>query len=59
MMRRGRPTPGFIEPCRRRLRLLAYIDTYWVLAVGAAIMFFLSFVLKKNDPHGGGAAAVG
>jgi MFS transporter, DHA2 family, multidrug resistance protein len=38
---------------------LAYIDTYWVLAVGAAIMFCLSFVLKKNDPHGGGAAAVG
>ena len=39
---------------------LAYIDTYWVLAVGAAIMFCLSFLLKKNDPHsGGGAEAVG
>jgi DHA2 family multidrug resistance protein len=38
---------------------LAYIDTYWVLAVGAAIMFCLSFVLKKNDPRAGGAAAVG
>jgi DHA2 family multidrug resistance protein len=32
---------------------LAYIDTYMVLAVGAAIMFFLAFALKKNDPRGG------
>jgi DHA2 family multidrug resistance protein len=31
---------------------LAYIDTYMVLAVGAAIMFFLSFALKKNQPGG-------
>jgi DHA2 family multidrug resistance protein len=33
---------------------LAYIDTFMVLAVGAGIMFFLAFVLKKNDPGGGG-----
>ena len=33
---------------------LAYIDTFMVLAVGAAIMFCLTFVLKKNDPGGGG-----
>jgi DHA2 family multidrug resistance protein len=33
---------------------LAYIDTFMVLSVGAAIMFFLSFLLKKNDPRGGG-----
>jgi hypothetical protein len=26
-----------------------------VLSVGAAIMFFLAFVLKRNDPGGGGA----
>jgi MFS transporter, DHA2 family, multidrug resistance protein len=38
---------------------LAYIDTFMVLAVGAAIMFFLTFVLKKNEPGGGGAEAVG
>jgi MFS transporter, DHA2 family, multidrug resistance protein len=31
---------------------LAYIDTYWVLAIGAAIMFVLSFALKKNEPGG-------
>jgi DHA2 family multidrug resistance protein len=34
---------------------LAYIDTFKVLAVGSAIMFCLSFALKKNDPGGGGA----
>jgi DHA2 family multidrug resistance protein len=34
--------------------LLAYIDTYWVLAAGGAIMFFLSFALKKNEPGEGG-----
>jgi DHA2 family multidrug resistance protein len=31
---------------------LAYIDTFWVLAVGAAIMFVLSFALKKNELGG-------
>jgi MFS transporter, DHA2 family, multidrug resistance protein len=34
---------------------LAYIDTFMVLSVGAGIMFCLSFMLKKNDPGGGGA----
>ena len=33
---------------------LAYIDTFMVLAVAAAIMFCLSFFLRKNDPGGGG-----
>ena len=33
---------------------LAYIDTFMVLCVGAAIMFFITFFLKKNDPGGGG-----
>ncbi len=33
---------------------LAYIDTFMVLCVAAAIMFCLSFVLEKNDPGGGG-----
>lgn len=32
---------------------LAYIDTFMVLCVGAAIMFGLAFVLKKNDVGGG------
>ena len=38
---------------------LAYIDTFWVLCVGAAIMFVLSFALKKNHPGAGGEVAVG
>jgi MFS transporter, DHA2 family, multidrug resistance protein len=38
---------------------LAYIDTFWVLCIGAAIMFLLSFALKKNHPGAGGEVAVG
>jgi DHA2 family multidrug resistance protein len=38
---------------------LAYIDTFAILAVGAAIMFLLSFALKKNEPGAGGEVAVG
>jgi DHA2 family multidrug resistance protein len=38
---------------------LAYIDTFWVLCVGAGIMFLLSFALRKNEPGGGGEVAVG
>ena len=35
---------------------LAYIDMFWILAVVGAIMFVLSFFLKKNDPRAGGEA---
>src|SRR5438046_2161462 len=38
---------------------LAYIDTFWVLCLGAAIMFGLSFALKRNKPGAGGEVAVG
>jgi len=38
---------------------LAYIDTFWVLAVGAGIMFLLSFALRKNEPGGDGEVVVG
>jgi len=38
---------------------LAYVDTFMVLAVGSAIMFFLSFILKKNSPGSGGDLAAG
>jgi DHA2 family multidrug resistance protein len=38
---------------------LAYIDVFWILAAGAAIMFLLSFGLRPNQPGAGGAAAVG
>jgi DHA2 family multidrug resistance protein len=32
---------------------LAYIDTFAVLATGAAIMFLLSFALRRNEPGAG------
>jgi len=38
---------------------LAYIDTFSILAVISAVMFLLSFALKKNEPGGGGEVAVG
>ncbi len=33
---------------------LAYIDTFMVLAVLASMMFVLAFIVRKNDPGGGG-----
>ena len=33
---------------------LAYIDTFMVLCGGRRNHVFLAFVLKKNDPGGGG-----
>ena len=33
---------------------LAYVDTFMVLSIAAGIMFFLSFMLKRNDPATGG-----
>ncbi|HKO20955.1 MAG TPA: DHA2 family efflux MFS transporter permease subunit [Acidobacteriaceae bacterium] len=35
---------------------LAFIDAYWLLAVGALIMFCLTFLLKRNDPRATGGA---
>lgn len=32
---------------------LAYIDTYTLLATGSAIMFVLSFMLRRNQPGAG------
>jgi len=29
---------------------LAYLDTFWILSVGAAIMCFFSFMLRRNQP---------
>jgi DHA2 family multidrug resistance protein len=42
------------ESLQAQAASLAYIDTFMILAVGAAVMFFLAFVLKSNDPGGGG-----
>ena len=30
---------------------LSYIDTFWLLGIATGIMFLLSFLLRKNDPH--------
>ena len=30
---------------------LAYIDAYHVFSVAAAVLFLISFFLKKNEPH--------
>jgi DHA2 family multidrug resistance protein len=38
---------------------LAYIDTYMLLGIAASIMFLLSWMVKKNDPHAAGAVEVG
>jgi hypothetical protein len=32
---------------------LSYVDAYWLLAVSAAVMFFISFVLRRNEPGKG------
>ena len=53
----GQAYSRIYEGLQAQAASLAYIDTFMVLAVGAAIMFCLSFVLKKNDP-GGGATIV-
>ncbi len=37
---------------------LSYIDVFFVLSVIAGIMFFLSFLLRKNDTHGGGKTVI-
>jgi MFS transporter, DHA2 family, multidrug resistance protein len=37
---------------------LSYIDIYWLLAVVSALMFFLSFLLAKNELGAGGEVAM-
>ena len=43
---------------RDQAQTLAYIDTYWTLAIVAGLMFCLSFMLKGNDPRSGGSQPV-
>ena len=38
---------------------LSYLDAFMVLAVSAGIMFFVSFVIRRNDPKAGGEVAIG
>ena len=37
---------------------MAYIDTFKLLAIGSIIMFFMAFILKRNNPGKGAAMAV-
>ena len=48
----------FYEMVQAQAQALAYIDTFWLLAVGAAVMFAFAFVLDRNDPRAGGHASV-
>jgi MFS transporter, DHA2 family, multidrug resistance protein len=38
--------------------VLAYVDMYWLLAMGSVIMFVASFLLKRNEPGKGGRVSV-
>jgi DHA2 family multidrug resistance protein len=42
---------------RAQAAALSYIDLYFILAIAAAVMFALSFLMKKNNPGHGGAVA--
>ena len=39
------------ETVQHQASTLSYIDTFWLLGIGAGIMLLLSFLLKKNDPR--------
>jgi hypothetical protein len=28
---------------------LSYVDVYWILGIGSALMVFLSFMMRKNE----------
>jgi DHA2 family multidrug resistance protein len=47
------------QSMQNQAQLLSYIDAYKVLAIGAGIMFVLSFAIRKNDPRAGGEVAIG
>ena len=38
--------------------VLSYVDVYWLLAMGSLIMFFASFLLKRNEPGKGAKVSV-
>jgi len=48
---------SFYRSLQGQAASLAYVDTFMVLCVISAIMFFLAFFLKKNEPGGGMAVA--
>lgn len=56
---RLRAIARFYAQVNRQAHTLAYLDTFWVLAVLSAVMFILAFFLKKNDPGAAGQVAAG
>jgi MFS transporter, DHA2 family, multidrug resistance protein len=48
----------FYAMVQAQAQALAYIDTFWLLAIGAVVMFALAFVLEPNDPRAGGRVSV-
>jgi DHA2 family multidrug resistance protein len=40
------------DTMRNQASTLSYIDTFWMLGIAAGIMFFLTFLLRKNNPRG-------
>jgi len=48
----------FYELVQRQAQTLAYIDTFWLLAMGSVLMFGLAFALERNDPRARGTVSV-
>jgi len=55
---RGQALARIYEAVQAQASSLAYIDTFMVLAVASAIMVFLAFTLKRNDPSSRGEVHV-
>jgi DHA2 family multidrug resistance protein len=51
-------TARFYAELQAQAAALAYIDTYWILGAAAAVMFAMSFLLRKNRPGSGGSVPV-
>jgi DHA2 family multidrug resistance protein len=49
---------GLARMIQAQAALLSYIDLYWLFCVAAVVMFFLSFLLRKNTPGEGGEVAM-
>jgi len=52
---RAHAYPALYRALQAQATTLAYIDVYWILGIGALIMFGMSFLLARNDPRAGGA----
>ena len=48
----------FYAMVQGQAQTLAYIDTFWLLAMGSVLMFGLAFALERNDPRARGPVSV-